>query len=246
MRIELQQAFILHTRPYRDTSLLLDLLTEHHGRIALIAKGARRPKYRQRQLLQPFIPLKISWQGKSQLKTLTAVEANGEPYPLHRQYLYSALYANELLYYLLLPEDPLCGIFELYQYLLQQLNQGRALEIALRTFELSLLEDLGYGIDFSVDAATAEPVVEEKFYHFAPDTGFIASSATVPDSLQPPSQTEFMGAHLRAIAQGDYQDEAVLRSAKKITRVALECHLQGKALKSRELFKGFLASTRQH
>lgn len=241
MRNELQRSYVIHTRPYRDTSLLIELLTENHGRMSLLAKGARQSKSRQRQLLQPFAPLAVSWQGKSRLKTLVDVESGGESFSLKSRALYSAMYANELLYYLLLNEDPFSNIFGLYESLLHNLIRYKTLEIPLRIFEFSLLDNLGYGIDFGTDITTESPVEETVYYHFFPDRGFFSENKNPQNkknlsNWKESSGVKFSGYHLQAIARKDFQSEDVLCTAKKIARLALQAHLQGKKLKSRELF----------
>src|SRR5580693_2734969 len=105
MRILLQQAFILHHRPFRETSLLLDVFTEEHGKISLIAKGVRKHRSTLKALLQPFVPLLVSWQGKNELMNLVSVEAKGPPFQLRGDCLLSGLYVNELLVRVLQKQD---------------------------------------------------------------------------------------------------------------------------------------------
>lgn len=231
MRVEQQPAFVLHTRPFRDSSLLVDLLSEDYGRLTLVAKGARQSKRGWRQLLQPFIPLDVSWQGNGELKTLTAADAAGEAVLLQGHYLYSGFYANELLTYLLKPYDAAPDLFQLYQQLLYILQQKPDLEQCLRGFELSLLTELGYGIDFSVDTATTEPIRANQSYGFSPNTGFINQEA------YPDAGRYFAGEHIIAIGQNQLEGSAIKQAAKQITRIALAFYLQGKTIKSRELFK---------
>ncbi len=232
MRVELQPAYVLHTRPYRDTSLLVDVFTEDYGRLTLVAKGARQPKQRQRHLFQPFIKLLISWQGKSELKTLIGIEAVVDTFTFENKFLYSALYANELLIYLLRHEDAAPDIYRLYTLLLFKLAQQEDLESTLRQFEFSLLAELGYAIDFSQEAINGEPIEANSYYHFVVDTGFILESVSNVNS----QSTRYLGSHLLAIAENKYSDSIVRKSAKSIARTALNVYLQGKVIKSRELF----------
>jgi len=231
MRIELQSAYVLHTRPFRDTSLLVDFFTQDHGRVTLIAKGARSPKQRQRQLLQPFSPLTISWQGKGDLKTLISVEASTTPFVLRSYFLYSALYANELLVYLLAQNDTADDIYTLYHQFLTNLQEKIDLEPTLRFFEFSLLNFLGYGINFELDAVEGEPIKKDNFYRFQPDTGFIL------EEVASQIKTDvYQGCTLINISQHAYIDSLTRQAAKNIARVALSGLLQGKPIKSRELF----------
>lgn len=231
MRIELQPAYVLHTRPFRDTSLLVDFLTQDYGRVTLVAKGARTAKQRQRYFLQPFSPLSISWQGKSELKTLINVESLPTALTLEGHFLYSGFYANELLVYLLPDNDEVEDIYRLYCALLIDLQRQSKLEPTLRQFEFSLLNFLGYGINFEYEAIEGTPIEKDRFYHFSPDTGFI---------LEPKNDSQgtgvFQGQCLLNIASCSYSDDLTLRVAKKISRSAFALYLQGKSIKSRELF----------
>ncbi len=232
MRAELQPAYIIHTRPYRDTSLLVDIFTEDYGRLTLVAKGARQPKQRQRHLFQPFIKLLISWQGKSELKTLIGIEAVADAFALKNKFLYSALYANELLIYLLKHEDAAPDIYHLYTLLLLKLSQQEDLESTLRQFEFSLLAELGYAIDFTAESTTGELIEAHHNYYFVADEGFVLESDSSIKNLS----ICYPGSHLLSIAESKYSDPSVRKSAKAIARTALNLHLQGRVIKSRELF----------
>ena len=231
MRAELQPAYILHTRAYRDTSLLVDIFSANYGRLSLIAKGARKPKQYQRHLLQPFIPLLISWQGKGQLKTLLAVEASAPSLELQGRFLYSGLYLNELLNYILPPNDASQGVFELYVAALDQLRLQVDLECCLRQFEFLLLSELGYGIDFTMDIANGQPIKETSVYRFVVEQGFVEVLSDIGEMPCYP------GGLLIAIAHQQFDCLEVRRAAKAISRQALAPYLQGRELKSRELFK---------
>lgn len=250
-RVDLQQAYILHTRPYRDTSLLVDVLSQDYGKISLIAKGARKAKNNQRYLLQAFKPVLVSWQGKSSLKTLTSVEPIAAETPqsspfrddnLHNSALsntalkgdklYSAMYANELLVYLLPQDDPTDHIFEHYQCLLDQLiDPSSSLEPCLRYFEFHLLEELGYGINFISNASSGESLEAGENYFFIQNHGFVTTREH-PEIRD----VSFLGEQLICIAQQDFTDKRTRQTAKMLSRVALKPHLRGRKLKSRELF----------
>ncbi len=234
MRIELQPAFVLHSKAYRDTSLIVEFLTPDYGRLAVVAKGVRGRKGKSaKQQLTPFQPLVVSCLGNGELKTLTGAEPAGVPVFLSGKKLYSALYLNELLMRLLMPMDAHPEIHQAYSHALDDLV-GRLeenLEPTLRSFEFQLLDALGYAPNFEIDAISGEEIVPESCYCFIPETGFALSP---PDTL--PQQTIFRGADLLAMACLDFSGLDVRRAAKRFTRQALHPLLGNKPLKSRELF----------
>lgn len=237
-RIELQPSYVLHTRPYRDTSLLVDVLTQSYGRVCLVVRGARKAKNSQRYLLQPLIPILLSWQGRSSLKTLTAIEAQDKSYGLEGLCLYSALYVNELLMYLLPQDDPAEMIYQYYQSLLSSLAETTTMvEPCLRIFELALLEALGYGIHFVDNSTGGQPLCADRNYFFILEHGFVDASHHSGVRYQP-----FSGRALLGIAQNDFSDPMTRQAAKILSRIALRPHLQGRKLKSRELFTSFVNS----
>lgn len=232
-KVELQAAYILHTRPYRDTSLLLDVLTADYGKVSLVAKGVKKAKNNQRYLLQPLQPLLLSWQGQHSLKTMIGVEASRAKYELVGARLYSTLYANELLTYLMVQDDPSSGIYYLYEQLLHALlDDSCELESSLRCFEFSLLEELGYGIDFSSEAEAGQSIEAEQSYYYIDDYGFVLTQHR-PDVRS----VSFQGADLQAMAMRDFALSSTRQSAKQLSRLAFKPHLRGRPLKSRELFR---------
>lgn len=230
--VQLQPAFVLHTRPYRDTSLLVEALTRDYGRLTLVARGQRQSRQSARRPVQAFTPLLISWQGKSDLKTLVAAESKATIAILSGTYLYSGLYANELLMRLLPQGDAQLDVFLAYQALLGSLSNGDELEVVLRQFEFRLLEELGYGVDLGADAGSGEQISPEQVYQYLSDVGFLR---VANNSRQ--AAGGFLGKDLLAIAGGDYSSKETRRAAKRLARLALAPHLGNKPLKSRELFK---------
>ena len=229
MRVELQPAFVLHARAYRDTSLIVDLLTLEHGRVGVVARGARSRKGGMRQKLSPFQPLLVNFQGRGELKTLTAAELAAVPVFLTGKNLYSALYINELLMRLLMPMEPQAAVYAHYQLAIAELcGEGDDVEPSLRRFEFKLLEQLGYGLDFSADAGSGAVLEPAGHYRYVNETGFLAS-ADMPG--------HFSGAVLRALNESDFSDPAVRRAAKHLSRAAFKPLLGSKPLKSRELFR---------
>ncbi len=236
MRIDAQPAYVLHTRDFRDSSLLIELLTRDHGRVSAVVKGVRstaKSAKQRRSLMQPFVLLQVGWSGKTDLKSLVHFESNSPPHELQGKQLFSAIYVNELLTRLLHHYESNPALFERYQRLLIDLTeQALPLDVLLRRFELWLLEDLGYGIDFGSEYETGDPINASQQYHFDVEHGFIAAA----DFVHPHSkQALFNGNDLLAIEQGEFTDSA-RRCAKMICRQALAIHLGGKPLKSRELF----------
>jgi len=228
MYIELQPAYILHTRPYRDTSMLVDFITPEFGRITAVARGVRSRKTPKRNLLNPFTRLLISYQGKSDLKLLTHFEAEGTHFSLVAKHLFSGFYLNELLVRLLPELDAHPHTFSLYEQSLQALTAQRDLEPLLRHFELHLLAELGYGIDFASDSQSGESIAMDLYYCLDTQSGFYLANSE--------SNFQFSGRHIHAIAQREFSDAEVKHTAKRITRALLKPLLGNKPLTSRELF----------
>lgn len=227
-----QRAFVLHSRPWSETSLLLDLFSEESGRVRLIAKGARAKRSNLKGALQPFTPLLVRWGGRGEVKTLRSAEAISLALPLTGIHLYSGLYVNELLARVLEHETRFSELFFDYLYCVRALaSSAGSPEPALRQFELALLHHLGYGVDFLHCAGSGEPMSDTMTYRYREEKGFIAS--LVIDNVS------FTGRELRALAERDFPDAATLRAAKRFTRMALKPWLGGKPLKSRELFRQF-------
>ena len=231
MRVEQQQAFVIHTRPFRDTSLLVDCFTRQYGRLTLVAKGARSPKSQFRALLQPFKLLSLSWQGRGSLKTLIDAESLDQFFSLEKKFLYSALYVNELLLNLVPVEDPSDSLFEHYFQLLISLEKQLPLEPSLRRFEFTFLKEIGYGIDFFSGADNGQLIDQQKLYHYVIGQGFIEA---LTNHLEQPS---ILGQTIIAIAEQQYDDAEVLKVAKYISRLTIDDLLDGRPLKSREFFR---------
>lgn len=233
-RVNLQPAYILHSRAYRDTSLILETFTAEHGKLSLVAKGARR-KARggsTAALLQPFAPLLLSFTGKSEMKTLTHVEAAAARIVLRKEQLYAAMYVNEILMRLLHRHDPHPMLFAGYGEVLQELGDDAALEPVLRRFELRLLDELGYGFSLTNDGASGDRVVEDGWYHFHPESGLVRTLQGAD-----PAHPAYNGYSLLAIAEGDFSGDSLV-TARRLLRQALAQYLGDTPLKSRELFRG--------
>ncbi len=232
MRISLQPAFILHHRPYRETSLLLDVFTEEYGRIALIAKGVRKNRSTLRALLQPFSPLFISWQGKTELMTLQLAEPQGAPIQLRAECLLSGFYLNELLLRLLQKQDPHPQLYTIYHRTLLELERAELQQKHLRLFEKKLLDELGYGLQLQHTIPDGKAFLADRFYRFYPEQGFELSESNVSQGMV------FSGKNLLALAAEQLDDQDALREIKRLMRLALGDILGPQPLHSRKLFTG--------
>lgn len=238
MRVNLQPAYILHSRPYRDSSLLLEVLTAEQGRISLVARGARR-KTRGGSggaLLQPFIPLLLSFSGRSELKNLTAREAAGRPLVLRGEWMFSGLYLNELLMRLLHRYDPHPRLFAAYAATIGALADDGEIDGILRRFELTLLGELGYGFDLDRDGRSGDAVRTDAWYHYHADYGLVAAGPAVD-----PDRPAFKGADLLAMAAGDFGG-AARPTARRLLRLVLALQLGDAPLHSRDLFRAQFGS----
>jgi DNA repair protein RecO (recombination protein O) len=227
----LQKFFILHARPFRETSLLLDCLTEHHGYISLLAKGVKQRKTNVTATFQPFQLLLGQWRGRSNLKVIYNAELVATP---RRHFvgktIYSGMYVNELLSRLLHKQAPCEGIFVLYQTLMR--SDLTALD--LRCFEKALLKELGYDLQLSITTDTHQPVEPQKRYHFTRDFGLIEAAQNVSPGED---RTVFDGASLLAMAKDHYPNEQVMKDARRLMRLAFIPLLGEKPLKIREIMR---------
>lgn len=223
---EPQAAYILHTRPYRETSLIADLFTLEEGRVSVVVKGARSARSKLRAVMQPFTPLMVSWRGRNELKSLIQAEAVAAPLFLKGSSLMCGLYVNELLERLLQPFDPHPQLYVYYQYVLNELLAADDIELALRTFEQQLLKQLGFQFDIS----HCQP---DAVYRYLPERGFIRISLP-GEAIRPQC---FTGEQLQGVIAEQYQKPEIRRAAKRLMRLALEARLGEKPLRSRQLFQ---------
>ena len=224
VRIDGQPAFVLHDRPYRETSLLLEVLTRDHGRVGLVARGVRSARPRiPRGLLKPLVALELGWSGQGELGTLVAAEAVGPGLRLAGQALWAALYLNELLVRLLARNDPHPGIYERYAQCLAELEPGAELAWTLRRFERDVLAELGYGLELEVDAGSGRALVADAAYSYDPERGPVAWAAR-------PLAPAVHGAALLALAGTRCPEPAVLAELRRMMRAVLRHHLGGREL----------------
>jgi len=234
-RVEFAAGYLLHQRPYRDTSLIVELLTRDHGRLGAFARAARGPRSRF-TCLQPFRPLLLSWSGRGDAPTLTAAESDGAPpAPLAPDRLLSAFYLNELLLKLTVPHDPHADLYAHYAATIAQLRAGEELEEVLRRFESRLLELLGYGSEWSAEAG-GRTVTADAYYHFRPGAGVWPAGAAGSDAPGPAAGpgSAVQGRVLLALAAArPLRDPEGQRQARAILRAALDHCLDGRELKTR-------------
>lgn len=232
IRVDGEPAFVLHARPYRETSQLVDMFTRHHGRLRVVARGFRRLKTGSR-VLEPFVPLIASWSGSGDLKTLVAAEPSGRPLTLRGDYLYSGFYLNELILRLLADHDPHDALFDHYLETIASMSEEGQIEPALRRFERILLDEVGYGLALDHTAEEGVELSPEEWYWFDPVSGISERFSPVPEKSQP---NWFLGRELLAIEAGAYDDPQVARAAKRLMRLAIQHLLGDKPLSSRALF----------
>lgn len=234
----MQPAFLLHSRPFRDSSLILDFLTPDYGRISAISRGGRGAGSKSKSLLQPFTPVHISLSGKGELKTLRSVELRQGPVSLKGEKLFSALYINEIIVRLFQSHEADPGFFVNYEEALCNLAGDESAEPVLRQFELSLLDTLGYGVDFTSEAHSFEPVVAEHWYYFQDQSGFIeVQDTSVVSGNSGSAEGIFRGIDLIKIHRRDFSAPETRKAAKAILRGILNIHLGSVPLRSRSLFK---------
>jgi DNA repair protein RecO (recombination protein O) len=229
MSAQLTSAYVMHQRPFRETSVLLDVFSQHFGRVSLIAKGVRKNKRSQSGLLQLYQPLLLSWTGRGDLNTLTAAEAESPRYNLQGQSALCGLYINELIVKLLPNHIAEPQVFMSYQQTLQRLQQSEDIEVALRLFEKCLLTQLGYGLVLDYDAETGARIDLAKRYLYQPDSGLYPYSGD-------DKQQSISGRSLHHLQTEQGFDKQSLAEVKQLMRNVIHFYLGGKPLHSRQLF----------
>lgn len=229
VKIDLEPAYILHARAYRETSELLEVFTANHGRLGLVARGSRRPKSPFRGILNPFQPLRLSWSGRSDLQTLRAAEASGTTNTLAADRIMAGFYVNELLMKLLHRHDAHSELFMHYGALVAELATCGDVEVLLRGFELELLREIGYALNLERDSVSHEPLNESARYEFRVEQGAVSVEHAPEDAAS------FSGAELLAIGRREFDDPAILRQAKQLLRSVLNYHLGERRLETRRV-----------
>lgn len=227
------EGWVLHARPYRESSQLVELLTDAQGRVGVIARASRGS--RRAVVLQPLCRYRLGLTGRGELRRAQGIEPAGPAALLAGRPLYAALYVNELLVRLLHRDVPLPGVFEAYGATLAALEAGGELESVLRLFEKRLLDELGYGHRYAwtLDDSLVEP---DRDYAFDPDSGVFVAAPGLPAAQR------YRGSALIALEQGIFSSPEDLRDAKRLMRRALAPHLGDRPLASRALFRPVAAT----
>ena len=229
MRVDLQPCWILHRRPWRESSLLVEVFSRDHGRLGLVAKGARRPSSNSRGLTEPFIALQCSWTRRSELGTLTGLEASATGVALKGRALWCGLYLNELLMTLFGRDDPVPELFDVYSTSLPALaDQDRQAE-ALRRAEMAMLSVLGVMPDLTRCGGSDEPILADGLYHVVPEAGLIAADSEKTGVIEGRTAL-YLAGRIEAAA-----DARIRREARTLTRCLMDHQLAGRVLKTREL-----------
>jgi len=238
-----EPAFVLHAYPYRETSLIVEAFTSSYGRVAMVARGAKRPRSETRGLLQAFQPLSLSWAGTGELKTLLKAEwRGGMPLP-GGSALLAGFYVNELLLKLLPREDPHPSLFDAYAEALAALAErpaAAAQAVVLRRFEMTLLAELGYALSLMRDAASGEPVDPAGRYHYVFDRGPQRIAANVAQEPAP-GRPVVRGATLIALTTQAFPDAETAAEAKRLMREVLDHHLDARQVFSRRIVRDLMA-----
>lgn len=229
MNAYLQPAYLLHSRAYRETSLLLELLTKEFGRVGLVARGARRSRSNGKALLQPFQPLIVSWRSRGELGTLTAVERKGITHALEGNRIAAGFYINELIYKLIVRDDPNPNLYVCYDQAVRDLSIGNRVEVTLRRFEKKLLDELGYGLILDHEVNTGSLIESHKLYHYQMEAGPIETRATSATT------TEIHGATLLGMLNDKLETKQQLMESKHLLRAILQHYLGNTIIRSREL-----------
>jgi DNA repair protein RecO (recombination protein O) len=226
-----QAVYVLHTYPFKETSLVVELFARDFGRVATTAKGARRPRSAMRGMLQAFQPMLATWSGKLELKTLHSLEWNGVLLLLQGEALMCGFYLNELLLRLLPREDPHEALFEYYADTLKTLAISHDLATTLRRFELKFLQELGYAIPLHLDANSV-PVLTQQHYRYEAEHGAYPLRGI---SARHENGVQLSGKTLIDMSNDDYRDEQTQQQSKQLMRYLLAHYLGDKPLHTRQL-----------
>ncbi|HXF66032.1 MAG TPA: DNA repair protein RecO [Burkholderiales bacterium] len=230
-RAHAQPAYVLHSYPYRESSLVVEAFTRDCGRIALVARGARRQKSALRGVLLAFQPLLLSWSGRGELRTLTGAEWDGPYAPLKGRALVCGFYLNELLLKFLARDDPHERLYATYAGTLAELAREEQQAATLRRFEVSLLRELGYAVTLDRDVESGEPIQGARRYRYLPERGPVAAGAAAAEGVELAGQT------LLDMQAGDYTSAVTLQQSRTLMRALINHHLGGQVLHTRRLLR---------
>ena len=228
-----QPAYVLHTYPYRETSLIVEVFSRDFGRLPLVARGARRPKSAVRGLLLSFQPLSLSWFGKAELRTLHSAEWQGGQPLLQGTALICGFYLNELLLKLLHRDDPHEQLFLYYQETLRELARRTDYAAILRRFEINLLKELGYALTLGQDADSGAAIEPDVYYRYVVERGPVRQKTGQ-------NGVELLGKTLLDMAADDYGDPVTLQQSKALMRALINHYLGEDTLHTRQILKDLL------
>ena len=239
IRVSLEPDWILHHYPYRDTSLLVEVFSREHGRIGLVARGARSARARWHGHLQILRPLLLSWSLRGDLGTLTGVESRKAVKQLPGRKVLSACYLNELMMRLLTRHDPHPDLFDAYEQAIRDLDSGE--EPVLRSFEKRLLQALGYGLLLDHEADSRTPIDRDSYYEYQLERGPVRCAHTNADGIY------LRGSSLLALQNDSLTDRHACKEVKHLMRAALGLYLGSRPLKTREVLRQLasLSQTRE-
>ncbi len=230
MFTSLEPSYILHSRPYRESSLLLEVFGKAQGRVGLVARGARGPRSRWKSILQPFRPLLLSWTRRGEMGTLTGADQVASPPALAGDPLFCGLYANELLMHFLHRSDPHPGLFDHYSRLVTDLAAGSPTQPLLRLFEFQLLRAAGFGLQLDHEHGGREGIRADAWYVYLPESGPVRRDATSGQAEELVS-----GAALLELKSGEIGEQHLME-LKMLMRKLIRFYMGGKTLKSQFLF----------
>lgn len=226
-----QPAYILHTYPYRETSLIVEAYAREQGRVSLMARGARRPRSTLRGLLLPFQRLLLAWSGRSELRTLVRAEWSGGYAPLRGRALICGFYLNELLFKLLPRDDPHERLFAVYEETLNALRGAEDPSALLRRFELALLSELGYAVVLDRDVERNEPVARERSYVYVVERGPVEASSAAGEGV------ELSGETLLDMQANRFTNPVTQQESKLLMRTLINHYLGRQVLHTRQLLR---------
>jgi len=230
-RADHEPGYVLHTYPYKETSLIVEAFTRGFGRVALLARGARRPRSAMRGVLLSFHPLRLGWSASAELGTLIAAEWSGALQPLAGRALMCGFYLNELLLRLLPRDDPHEALFDCYGEALGALARGTARASVLRSFEKRLLAELGYAPLLEREAASGAPIEPGRRYVYEPDRGPMPTNQPTNGDLVISGQT------LLDLAAGEYDRPETRDEARMLLRALIGQRLHGQTLHTRAVLR---------
>lgn len=237
-RVELAEAWVLHSRPFRETSLIVEAFSREFGRMGLVARGGRRPRSALALAARPFRRLLLSWTGRGELATLTGAESAPQSAPPHfalalpaGETLLAAMYLNELVLRLTRREDPHPELFDHYSQALGDLCAAGPMEPVLRRFELDLLASLGFGLNLRHDIEGRD-LAPKAAYCYRMEQG----AEALPNGARTGEAMNFSGAELLGIEHGDWGSRDIRRAAYRLLKTAIDFYLEGKPLNTRKVF----------